>query len=192
MSRIWRIAPRSLALAVLSGGCLLCFGPTARGQDVTELSLKAAFIHNFVKFTEWPRDVLPPAAPLVACVLGDAAFGDVLENYVKRHPVEGHQIVVSRIAADGLLRSCHLLYLAHVTTRQAAQVAARLDGAPVLTLSDVDQFVQGSGMAQFYVEEGKIRFRINLNNARRSRLQLSSKLLSLATLVKTDPNVIPR
>ena len=49
-----------IALAVLSG-CLLSCATAAIGQDVTEASLKAAFIHNFVKFTEWPRDVLPPA-----------------------------------------------------------------------------------------------------------------------------------
>ena len=82
-----------IALAVLSG-CVLSCATAAIGQDVTEASLKAAFIHNFVKFTEWPRDVLPPAAPLVACVLGDPAFGDVLSHYVKGHPVDGHDIVV--------------------------------------------------------------------------------------------------
>jgi hypothetical protein len=50
----------------------LCCAPAARAPDVTESSLKAAFIHNFVKFTQWLRDVLPSAAPLAACVLGDA------------------------------------------------------------------------------------------------------------------------
>ena len=106
---------------------MLSCAPTASAQDVTEPSLKAAFIHNFVKFTEWPPDVLPPAAPLVACVLGDAAFGDVLENYVKGHPVDGHAIVVSRIAADGMLRSCHLLYVSGSRAKAAALQSRRLD-----------------------------------------------------------------
>jgi hypothetical protein len=68
---------------------MLC-APAAFEQDVTESSLKTAFIHNFVKFTVWPPDVLPPAAPLAACVLGDAAFAGNLANYVKGHPVDGH------------------------------------------------------------------------------------------------------
>ena len=67
---------------------------------------------------------------------------------------------------------------------------AGLSGAPVLTISDVDQFARIGGMAQLYVEDGRIRFRINLENTKRSRLQLSSKLLSLATLVKDDPNAL--
>lgn len=181
---------RRLALAILSV-CLLLRTPAAIGQDVTESSLKAAFIHNFVRFTEWPPDVLPPAAPLVACVLGDTAFGDVLENYVKGHPVDGHTIIVSRIAAEGMggtLRSCNLLYVSGIRAGRAAQVAAGLKGTPVLTLSDVAQFARVSGMAELYVEDGRIRFRINLRNSKHSHLQLSSKLLSLATLVKDDPN----
>jgi hypothetical protein len=191
MSRIRRVARVGLDLAVL-WGCLLLCAPAAAGQDVTELSLRAAFIHNFVKFTEWPRDVLPPAAPLVACVLGDPAFGDVLENYVKGHAVDGHEIVVARIAADGKPRSCHLLWVSGITAKQAAQVVAALNAAPVLTLSDLDPFARIGGMAQLYVEDGRIRFRVNLDNTSRSHLQFSSRLLSLATLVKNDPHAVPR
>jgi hypothetical protein len=168
--------------------CLLLCTRAAIGQDVTEQALKAAFIHNFVKFTEWPQDVLPPAAPLVICVFGDAAFGDVLENYVKGHPVDGHTIVVSRTSADVKPRSCHLLYLSGVTAKQAAQVVAGLKDAPVLTLSDADPFARLGGMAQLYVEDGMMRFRVNLDNTTRGHLRFSSKLLSLATLVKNDPN----
>jgi len=187
MSHIRRIPNGHLVLAVFSGWLLFC-APAAVGQDVTESSLKAAFIHNFVKFTEWPREALPPAGPLVVCVVADASFGDALGNYVKGHPVDGHDIVVSRIAADGMPQPCHLLYVSGITAKQAAQVVAGLKRAPVLTLSDVDQFVRVGGMAQLYFEEGRIRFRINLENTRRTGLQFSSKLLSLATLVKDDAN----
>jgi hypothetical protein len=153
---------------------------------VTEASLKTAFIHNFVKFTVWPPDVLPPAAPLVACVLGDAAFVNVLANYVKGHPVDGHAIVVSGIAADGSLRSCHVLYVSGGTPKAAAHAVSALAGAPVLTISDVDQFARIGGMAQLYVEDGTLHFRVNLNTTKRSRLQLSSRLLALATIVQDD------
>jgi YfiR/HmsC-like len=191
MSRARPVARRRGPLAVLSV-CLLLGATAARAQVVTESSLKAAFIHSFVRFTEWPKDVLPPSIPLQACVLGDPAFADVLRNYVNGHPIDGHPIVVSRMTANGLLRSCHLLYVSGVTSKQAAEVAAGLDGVPVLTLSDVDQFARVSGTAQLYVENGRIRFRVNLANARRARLQLSSRLLSLATLVTEAPNASNR
>ena len=161
----------------------LCCAAAARGQDVTESALKAAFIHNFAKFTQWPREVLPPAAPLLACVLGDSAFGDVLGSYVKGRPVDGHDIVVSPVA-EARVRPCHLLYVSGISAKRAAQVVADLNGAPVLTVSDIDDFAQAGGMAQLYVEGGTIRFKVNIDSTRSSRLQFSSRLLALATLVK--------
>jgi hypothetical protein len=189
MFRFRRVTFRHTGLAILAGSLLFCV-PDAIGQDVTELSLKAAFIHNFLKFTEWPRDVLAPGAPLNACVLGDAAFGDVLENYVKGHAVGGHEIVVSRLAADAKPRLCHLLYVSGIAAKQAAQIVAALNNAPMLTLSDIDPFARIGGMAQLYVQDGRIRFKVNLDTTKRSRLQFSSKLLSLATFVTDDPNAL--
>ena len=63
--------PESLtACAALA--ILLLMPLPAAAQDVTEPALKAAFIYNFAKFTEWPADVMTTAEPLSLCVLGDA------------------------------------------------------------------------------------------------------------------------
>ena len=176
------IVRRKLSFTVLVASALCC-ATGARAQDVTESALKAAFIHNFVKFTQWPLDVLPPAGPLAACVLGDAAFSGVLETYVKGHPVDGHDIIVSPVA-EARARPCHILYISGVSAKRAAQVVADLNGAPVLTVSDLNDFALAGGMAQLYVEGGTIRFKVNIDSTRSSRLQFSSKLLALATLIR--------
>ena len=77
-----------------------------------------------------------------------------------------------------------------ITATQAAQVVAALNGAPMLTLSDIEPFARIGGMAQLYVQDGRIRFKVNLDSTKRSRLQFSSRLLALATLVKDDPIVL--
>jgi hypothetical protein len=176
----WR--RRACAAAALFLLCAL----TARAQDVTEPSLKAAFIYNFAKFTEWPQGVLPPTGSFNACVLGDGPVGDALARTVKNRLLAGRAISVSRVQPDGPLRSCHLLYVAGVTPPQAAAIVAGVQGAPVLTISDLDNFARSGGIAYVFVENGKMRFDLNLDLARRSGLQLSSKLLSLAAHV-IDP-----
>ena len=44
-------------------------------QDVTEPALKAAFIYNFAKFTEWPTEAVPTGAPFgvdpVSCTVSE-------------------------------------------------------------------------------------------------------------------------
>jgi hypothetical protein len=177
---------RRSAAAVLTAVFLLCTS-IGRAQDVTEPSLKAAFIYNFAKFTEWPQDALPSTATFSACVLGDGPIRDALERTVKGRVLAGHGVSVSQVQLDGKLRSCHLLYVSGITPAQVTAIVAAVRGAPVLTISDVDDFVRHGGIAQVFVESGKMRFDLNLEVARRSGLELSSKLLVLAAHVRDGP-----
>ena len=178
------VRDRRRAAAILAA-CLLC-APAGRAQDVTEPSLKAAFIYNFAKFTEWPQDA--PAATFTACVLGDTAIRDALERIVKGRQLLDRPITVADVRADGKLQSCQLLYVAGVTPAQLAAILATVRGAPVLTISDIDDFARQGGIAQMFVENAKMRFDLNLEIARRSRLRLSSKLLVLAAHVLEGHN----
>jgi hypothetical protein len=177
-STAWRRSAAAVAAAAIA-----LAGTGARAQDVTEPSLKAAFIYNFAKFTEWPADVLSGPTPFSACVLGDAPIGDALERSVKGRQLAGHGITVQRVAPDGPLKSCHLLYISGLKAGQIAGIVDAIKGAPVLTISDVDDFARMGGIAHVFVENGKMRFDLNLELAKRARLQLSSKLLVLAARV---------
>jgi hypothetical protein len=163
-------------------GLLLLMPLPAAAQDVTEPALKAAFIYNFAKFTEWPADVMSTSEPLVLCVLGSPAIGDALERVVQGRTLAGHSIEVSRAESAGPLRAgCHILYVSGMTAEQASKVVAGLRDAPVLTISDATGFTELGGMAQFFFKHGQLRFSVRVEAARRARLQISSRLLALAT-----------
>jgi hypothetical protein len=172
---------RVLAAAVLP---LLVCGVADAQAAVTAVALKAAFVVNFVKFTEWPADAAQ-TGPLTICVVGDSAIADDLDATTKGRSVNGHDVVVLRVKADGL-RVCHVLYLAGDESQRLRQIITDLKGAPMLTVSDHIQFAQLGGMVGLFVEDGKMRFAINVEAAQRARLRISSKLLSLAKLVKDD------
>jgi YfiR/HmsC-like len=159
---------------------LLLMPVVASAQDVTEPALKAAFIYNFAKFTEWPADAVPAAKPFVMCVVGDTAVSDALERTVKGRTVAGHPMAVSDVAPAEPQRLCQILYVSQVTAGQAAQLVARLRDVPVLTISDVDGFTELGGIAQFFYERGRLRFSVHVGSATRAHLQISSRLLALA------------
>ena len=154
----------------------------AFAQDVTGPSLKAAYIYNFVKFTEWPGR-MPASEPFVMCVIGDTAVGDALERAVVGRVLAGHSIVVSRLLPDAPKQACHVVYVSGVTGSQAVQLVAGLRDAPVLTISDIEGFAGVGGIAQFFFEHGKLRFRIHLEAAKRAGLQISSRLLAMAETI---------
>jgi hypothetical protein len=168
---------------------LLC-NRAARPQDVTEQALKAALVYNFAKFTEWPEDALRATASFTACALGDDA-ADALTHTLKDRLLLGRGINVLRIKVGGPVRSCHLLYVSGVTGAETAALVTAVRGAPVLTISDEENFARLGGIAYVFVENGRWRFDVNLDVARRARLQLSSKMLALAAHILDRP-VVPQ
>ena len=161
--------------AILLGRTMASFA-----QDVTEPALKAAFIYNFAKFTEWPADLLPARAPFTICVLGDAAVADAVERLSRDRTLSGRPIKVFRAADAGSLPGCQVLYLSKVPAARAAVALASARGVPVLTLSDNEGFMAAGGIAELYFEHGQLRFDIDLEAVKRSHLQISSRLLALA------------
>ncbi|HEV3217589.1 MAG TPA: YfiR family protein [Vicinamibacterales bacterium] len=149
-------------------------------QDVTEPALKAAFIYNFAKFTEWPTDAVPAQEPFVLCVLGDNAVGDALVQAVKARVLAGHSMTVSLMTPGTPPRKCQLLYVSGVTSGQAAQLVAGLRDVPVLTISDLEGFIELGGIARFFFEHGQLRFSVSLQSAERVHLHMSSRLLALS------------
>ena len=59
----------------------------------------------------------------------------------------------------------------------------------MFTVSDANNFAESGGVAQLIVENDRMRFAINIASAQRGRLNISSKLLSLAKIVKDDRTV---
>jgi len=154
-------------------------------QAVTQPTLRAAFLYNFAKFTEWPIDSLP-AGSLTLCVLDDSAVEAALGELVGNSTINGRAVTISRNAAGARLRACQLLYVGESTTGRAAAILDELLGAPVLTVSNGAGFVRLGGIVGLFVEEGRMRFAVNPDAAQRAGVRLSSKLLQLAKIFRDD------
>lgn len=177
-----RLSPFVLALVAL----LSIDVGRACAQDVTEVSLKGAFVFNFARFTEWPVEALPATAAVSACVVGDRGVGEALKRSVSAQTLNGRAIVVSILEPNVALPLCHFLYVSGIARARMAELVYAVHETPVLTVSDDDTFIKVGGMIQVFIESGKMRFRINPKSAKRARLQLSSRLLALADLVEAD------
>ena len=171
-------------LAVALSTLLVCSEATAQ-PTVAPPALTAAFLYNFAQFAEWPAHA-EQTGPLTICVLGATDVADALDGTVKRRTVKDRPIAVSRVQADGL-RACHVLYFTDLDPKRTQQIIDELKNSPVLTVSDLDRFAQSGGIIGLFVESGKMRFAINVDAAARARLHISSRLLSLAMLVKDGP-----
>jgi hypothetical protein len=159
---------------------VLVMHASAAAQDVTEPALKAAYIYNFIKFTDWPADALAPRAPLAICVAGDPEIAVALERAVKTRKYGDHALTVLRLTDGGQTRGCHVMWASQLPPKQAASLVAAVRDTPVLTIGDIDGFTGFGGIAFFYFEHGQLRFYVDTAAVKRARLEISSRLLTLS------------
>jgi hypothetical protein len=177
---------RSLALLVCA---VLLRGPAvAAAQDISVPLLSAAFVANFAKFADWPREAVAPGRVFTFCVVADKSVKAALAESIRQHPGRDGPVTVVLVAADGPFEPCHLLYLGGMDLRQSGRVLEAVKGAAIFTVGDVDGFAELGGIAELWLDKQQMRFRINPAAAQRAHVALSARLLDLATLVKDGKN----
>lgn len=184
-------------MAVLSGSdrrsilrlgwsALLCvaFAVDAVAQ-IGEYQVKAAFLYNFAKFVEWPASSFPkPSDPIVICILGQNPFDDSLSEAIRGKLWEGRAFTILQIAELPPKSRCQILFVNSSERQRFRSMAASLKGSGILTVGDTPGFLDDGGIINFKLEDGKIRFDINVEAAGQAHLTVSSKLLNLAQTVK--------
>lgn len=147
----------------------------------TEYEVKAAFLFNFARYTEWPEGAFADAeAPLVFGVLGEDPFGELLDRTVEGKRLHERPIVVKRAARLADLGRVHVLYVSRSEQERLDEILADLARRPVFSVSDLPSFAQDGGIARFVRVNGKVQFGIEARRAEALGLRISSHLLKLA------------
>ena len=164
------------ALALALSAC----APAARAaDDLPEYRLKAAFVYNFALFTEGTAAV---GSTLRLCVFGPDPFGTELDG-LQGKAVGERSIAVQRKVGIDALKGCQIVFIAPAAAAQLPRVLDALDGQTVLTVADSAGAARQGVALNMAVNQNKVSFEANLKAARAAKLNLSSKLLRLATEV---------
>ena len=178
-------------LAMLFVGVWLAFGNgAARAQQRPEYEVKAEFLPLFSHFVKWPATAFPDKqSPLIIGVLGNDPFGSALDQAIKKEGTAGgRKLVLKRSTRVDDLKTCHVLFICKSEENRIEEILAGLGESSILTIGDFHGFAERGGMINLFLKEDKIRFEINPEAARRRDLKLSSQLLNLAKIVKTEPD----
>jgi hypothetical protein len=179
------MAQRSFTyLLIVVGFLLLSILPARAGErEASEYEVKAAFLYNFAKFTEWPAELFAgDQAPLTICVLGDDPFGKAF-NPIRSKTVKNRPVAVREIADADAVGGCHVLFISASEQLHVDDLLTAIGKRSILTVSDMKRFVQSGGMISFVMVDDKVRFEINNGAANRAGLKISSQILKLARTV---------
>jgi hypothetical protein len=173
--RRWQLGLGALLLA------LLALAPLALAQNqAQERLLKAAYVYNFAKFTQWPTSAFPgDTSPLTLCIVGQDGLAAQLRQLGGRQ-AKGRSLEVRQVGGDAIPDDCQMAYLARSASGSQSGLLESIGDRPVLTISQTRRFGISGGIIELYQRNGKIRFSINQAAASRAGLRISSRLLKLA------------
>ena len=151
----------------------------SKTDTILQSKVKAAYIYNFSRFVHWTGR---SNEKIRICVVGDKAVAKLLKELItQRSQTSDVEIMVSNSIED--FSTCHLFYISH-TNPNINEILKKANIDNVLTISDAKTFARRGGMIGLYIEDVKMYFEININRTEAAKIKVSSKLLSLARVIK--------
>jgi len=168
-----------LLLGLVLGTALHSHSAKAIIQE-DEYQVKAAFIYNFIAFTQWPDYVEPETFNV--CVYGVDYFQKEIDA-LEEKKVNDLAIQIKRIHQLNEIAQCQVLFISRSHNEKIPAILDKIREQPILTIADSLYAAALGVMINMHLEQNKVKFEVNLKSARIAGLNISSRLLQLATQV---------
>ena len=186
----WRACSSLFALASIGAPLPLLCGATAGEESARfdQFQVKAAYLYNFVRYVEWPPTRFSsPESPLVIGVSSASPLLPELQRMIAGHQINGRALLVRVCENVEQARTTHLLFVQSSDQPWLVDELPSLQRAGILTVGESDLFAARGGIFVFVADGDRLRFKINLTEAQRAGLKVSSQLLKLALSVSGKP-----
>jgi hypothetical protein len=158
-------------------------GDTAEPFKRREDQIKAGYLFNFAKFVEWPPST--PGDALTICFVGAEGIRQSLASSLADKRVGTRKVTARALRETEAPEGCNVLYVdAKFSAAVRTNLSSMQQPPPMLTVSDAKDFTRDGGMIALYTENNRLRFIVNVDNALRAGLHISSNLLQLASSVE--------
>lgn len=150
-------------------------------ESAAESSVKAAFLYKFPAYVEWPNR--PHTGPVEIGVAGNDAVRAALEEIAAGRTSDERAIRVRRVDGVASLGGLQVLFIGDGAAGASKEYLAAAHADSVLTVTEHAADGQ-SGIIDFVLVNGRVRFTISLSAAQRANLKISSRLLAVAQDVR--------
>lgn len=145
---------------------------------------EAEALYHLAEFVVWPAERnVRGGATFNFCILGQDPFGGLLDDAVLGHRIGEKPTIVVRGSKFGDLSRCEVLFISSSEVKRLPKILRQVGDRNVLTVSEAAGFVGDGGIIQFFKDDNRISFAINVDAAQRAGLRIRAQLLSLAKLV---------
>lgn len=193
MGVLWRLSNIGIRHSFIVLFACLCLTPfTLSANESTPIAvednIKAVYIFNFVRFTEWPSDLeISASEETNLSILGNLSLLKTLKGESFRQAAQDVILKTHACVMPSCIKKSHALFIDRTESSRLKKVLSLLGNRPVLTISDIPGFAEKGGMIELKRQKERVIFRINLEAIKRANLYVSAQLLQLAEIVEKKP-----
>jgi hypothetical protein len=158
----------------------------ASAQVFSADAVKAAFLHRFASYVEWPPEAVTDA-PFVIGVVGGAGVARNLDELLPNITVQNHPATVRRLSRASELDGVHILFIAAEAQGRTRELRAAALRLPILVVTETADGLMEGSVINFLESNSRVRFEVSLTAANRAGLRIYSSLLSVAARVEQPP-----
>ena len=153
---------------------MLCASPSYASDQVNKI--KAVFLFKFFDYVSWPT---ADEDDKTLCTYGPHPFGKNL-SYIAKMQNGGNTKVISIPSLDQAGK-CNVLYIHDNTSKKQLSNTSMKN---TLIVSSSNDSLENGGVISMVEKSGRIRLYINLKEAEKKKLKISSRLLDIAEVLR--------
>jgi len=170
---------RRILLAILTS---LWASASMAEMTLSEAQAKAAFLLNFARYVEWPaQSFASPESPIVICLVGRDPLGvEIGTMELQSKYIQGHPVKIRSEVTSANVSGCHVAFIPESEDKNWENLLRSFSAHQILTVSDMDGFINRGGAIGLIRVGEKLQFEINRHAIDKANLRASSNLLKLA------------
>ncbi|MBF0225545.1 MAG: YfiR family protein [Desulfobacterales bacterium] len=152
--------------------------------EAPEYTIKSIFIKKIIKYITWPDNSFNSSDNAInLCFVEENEFLDAFDT-LKDKSSKDRPIYLKNYWLSS--QTCHILFINSKNRKLVESILSKVKNMPVLTIGEMEGFVELGGIINFIKESDKIRFEINIDSAKRSGFTISSHLLKLSKIFREE------
>ena len=139
---------------------------------------QSLYIYNFSRLIQWPSG--NQTGDFVIGVIGNDALYNSLNTYVSNKKVGTQPIVIRKFDSPESLTRCHIVFVGNGKVTKFEEVISRLKGSNSLIITEKKGMINMGSAIDFFMDQDKLKFVINSENAQKYNLTVSKSLEDMA------------
>lgn len=159
------------------------------GDSARDSKIKAGFTNHFILFGTWPESAFQrdPDSFTVGIIGAPDIynfFKDIEDQTVNDRKIKIRHLPPHPSKTD--IADCQIIFIGEDSALEIKNILSLTKGAPILTVSDAESFVQQGGMIEFSTRRNRIKFNIHRGRATKVGIHFRAQMLKMAGHVWED------